>query len=164
MQNSFKTVTVSLTNLRQLIDLDWWQCHFVPLNMKGCICHFIKWQIHPFISKVTTCRTAVGAKPTPRQRLNLTADPQVSLGSVNQHQMKRNYLQTYYVRVLGTFFCRFPIRFLFSLLMTGAPRRLFVTDMPTVSIICWYCSMTNSSNCFSFNWAVAAFLHLHYKV
>ena len=22
---------------------------FVPLNMKGCICHFVKWQIHPFI-------------------------------------------------------------------------------------------------------------------
>ena len=26
----------------------------VPLDMKGCICHFIKWQIHPFISKGTT--------------------------------------------------------------------------------------------------------------
>ena len=25
----------------------------VPLEMKGCICHFTKWQIHPFISKVT---------------------------------------------------------------------------------------------------------------
>ena len=24
----------------------------VPLDMKGCICHFTKWQIHPFISKV----------------------------------------------------------------------------------------------------------------
>ena len=23
----------------------------VPLDMKGCICHFVKWQIHPFISK-----------------------------------------------------------------------------------------------------------------
>ena len=22
----------------------------VPLDMKGCICHFTKWQIHPFIS------------------------------------------------------------------------------------------------------------------
>ena len=22
-----------------------------PLDMKGCICHFVKWQIHPFISK-----------------------------------------------------------------------------------------------------------------
>ena len=25
----------------------------VPLGMKGCICHFKKWQIHPFISKRT---------------------------------------------------------------------------------------------------------------
>ena len=24
----------------------------VPLDMKGCICHFAKWQIHPPISKV----------------------------------------------------------------------------------------------------------------
>ena len=32
--------------------LDW---HIVPLDMKGCICHFAKWQIHPFISKGTIC-------------------------------------------------------------------------------------------------------------
>ena len=25
----------------------------VPLDMKGCICHFTKWQIHPFVSKGT---------------------------------------------------------------------------------------------------------------
>ena len=25
-----------------------------PLDMKGCICHFLKWQIHPFISKGST--------------------------------------------------------------------------------------------------------------
>ena len=25
----------------------------VTLDTKGCICHFEKWQIHPFISKVT---------------------------------------------------------------------------------------------------------------
>ena len=25
----------------------------IPLDMKGCICHFPKWQIHPFIFKVT---------------------------------------------------------------------------------------------------------------
>ena len=25
--------------------------HIVPLDMKRCICHFLKWQIHPFISK-----------------------------------------------------------------------------------------------------------------
>ena len=29
--------------------------YFVPLDKKGCICHFTKWQIHPFISKVTIC-------------------------------------------------------------------------------------------------------------
>ena len=27
-------------------------CYTVTLNMKGCIAHFTKWQIHPFISKV----------------------------------------------------------------------------------------------------------------
>ena len=27
--------------------------HVVPLDMKGYICHFRKWQIHPFISKGT---------------------------------------------------------------------------------------------------------------
>ena len=25
--------------------------HHIPLNMKGCICHFTKWQIHHFIPK-----------------------------------------------------------------------------------------------------------------
>ena len=31
-----------------------WNCiYIVPLDMKGCICHFVKWQIHPFISKGT---------------------------------------------------------------------------------------------------------------
>ena len=29
--------------------------HIVPLDMKGCICHFAKWHIHPFISKGTIC-------------------------------------------------------------------------------------------------------------
>ena len=28
---------------------------FVPLDMKGCVCHFTKWQIHPFISKGIYC-------------------------------------------------------------------------------------------------------------
>ena len=27
----------------------------LPLDMKGCICHFVKWQIHPFITKWTNC-------------------------------------------------------------------------------------------------------------
>ena len=30
--------------------------HLVPSDMKGCICHFVKWQIHPFIFKGTICR------------------------------------------------------------------------------------------------------------
>ena len=25
--------------------------HIIPLDRKGCICHFTKWQIHPFIPK-----------------------------------------------------------------------------------------------------------------
>ena len=29
-----------------------------PLDIKGCICHFTKWQIHPFISKVTKWQAA----------------------------------------------------------------------------------------------------------
>ena len=32
----------------------WRVClYLVPLDMKGCICHLVKWQIHPFMSKVT---------------------------------------------------------------------------------------------------------------
>ena len=43
--------------------------YIVPLDMKGCICHFVKWQIHPFISKGTIdCALAntirVSRKPT----------------------------------------------------------------------------------------------------
>ena len=29
--------------------------HIVPLDMRGCICHLVKWQIHRFISKGTIC-------------------------------------------------------------------------------------------------------------
>ena len=29
------------------------KCEDVPLDMKGCICYFAKWQIHPFISNGT---------------------------------------------------------------------------------------------------------------
>ena len=28
----------------------------VPFDMKACICHFVKWQIHRFISKGTLCQ------------------------------------------------------------------------------------------------------------
>ena len=27
------------------------QLYIIPSDMKGCICHFTKWQINPFISK-----------------------------------------------------------------------------------------------------------------
>ena len=30
--------------------------------MKGCICHFAKWQIHPFISKGTVCNCHLSAE------------------------------------------------------------------------------------------------------
>ena len=29
------------------------QERIVPLDVKGCVCHFEKWQVHPFISKET---------------------------------------------------------------------------------------------------------------
>ena len=29
--------------------------YVVPLDMKGCICSFVKWQIHPYSAKGTTC-------------------------------------------------------------------------------------------------------------
>ena len=29
--------------------------YIVALDMKGCICHFTRWQIHPFISMATIC-------------------------------------------------------------------------------------------------------------
>ena len=33
----------------------------VALNIKGCICHLAKWQIHPFIAKATICVLAGSA-------------------------------------------------------------------------------------------------------
>ena len=35
------------------------QSYFVTLDMRGCICHFTKWKIHPFISKVTICHSNI---------------------------------------------------------------------------------------------------------
>ena len=29
--------------------------HIALLDMKGCICHFVKWQMHPFISRGAIC-------------------------------------------------------------------------------------------------------------
>ena len=31
----------------------------MKLYVKGCICHFVKWQMHPFISKGTDCWESV---------------------------------------------------------------------------------------------------------
>ena len=36
--------------------------HFVSFDMKGCICHFTKWQIHPFISTGTIYSSRIGVK------------------------------------------------------------------------------------------------------
>ena len=41
-----------MTNTHTTEDLQ-----IVPLDIKGCICHFTKWQMHPFISKGSKCRT-----------------------------------------------------------------------------------------------------------
>ena len=30
-------------------------CNIVSLAMKGCICHYLKWQIHPFIANRAIC-------------------------------------------------------------------------------------------------------------
>ena len=43
----------------------------VPLDMKGYICHFRKWQIHPFISKQTVCQVSDN-QDTRRPSLNRT--------------------------------------------------------------------------------------------
>ena len=49
-------IKLRLTDLVSHTDMDkrYSQVHFVSLDMKGCICYFVKWQIHPFISKATT--------------------------------------------------------------------------------------------------------------
>ena len=41
--------------------------HVVPLDMKGCICHFTKWQIHPFI----TMRAMYGQKTSYEYRFDI---------------------------------------------------------------------------------------------
>ena len=42
-----------------------WRQHFVPLDMKWCICHFVKWQIHPFISKGPTISPSISPSCPP---------------------------------------------------------------------------------------------------
>ena len=31
------------------------------MDMKGCICHFLKWQIHPFIIRVTRYNISISS-------------------------------------------------------------------------------------------------------
>ena len=38
---------------RSFADVSFLCTNIVPLDMKGCICHFVRWQIHPFISNGT---------------------------------------------------------------------------------------------------------------
>ena len=39
--------------LHRCVVLSFLCTNIVPLDMKGCICHFVRWQIHPFISNGT---------------------------------------------------------------------------------------------------------------
>ena len=38
----------------------YYQGYVIPLDMKGCICHFVMWQIHHFASKGTSMFTYHG--------------------------------------------------------------------------------------------------------
>ena len=38
---------MNVTMEPHLVTLD----NYRPLDMKGCICHIVKWHIHPFLSK-----------------------------------------------------------------------------------------------------------------
>ena len=63
-QNTILPHELQLINARHCIVViggDWWLVQamldiIVSLDEKGCICHFTKWQIHPFISKETLYR------------------------------------------------------------------------------------------------------------
>ena len=58
---SHATTTINISLVFQKLDhLTWNEVNgrhslFRPFDMKGCICHFVKWQIHPLISKGTIC-------------------------------------------------------------------------------------------------------------
>ena len=72
--------------------------YFVPLDMKGSICHIVKWQMHPFISKGTisppTIHICMYNKPLPSNHEYsffysvLSANKVISLGTkcVSKHQ------------------------------------------------------------------------------
>ena len=69
-----------IDNLLQVCHISSTVCtHFVTLDMKGCICHFTKWQIHPFISKGTILFKSI---------LWLTVGPYWNLAEVQKHRVK----------------------------------------------------------------------------
>ena len=49
-----------------------WGTRPVPLDMKGCICHFTKWQIHPFISKGSKCTPHISRRFQAGQKWSLS--------------------------------------------------------------------------------------------
>ena len=54
LRNWFLLNTTICSNDVMLYNYGVYIQYFVPLDMKGCICHLTKWQIHSFISKGTT--------------------------------------------------------------------------------------------------------------
>ena len=55
-QNCLISVLVPRENVKQgYLHIGIFSGDIVPLDMKGCICHFAKWQIHPIISKGAIC-------------------------------------------------------------------------------------------------------------
>ena len=69
-----------IDNLLQVCHISSTVCtHFVTLDMKGCICHFTKWHIHPFISKGTTLFKSI---------LWLTVGPYWKLAEVQKYRVQ----------------------------------------------------------------------------
>ena len=70
--------------------------YFVPLYMKGCICHYTKWQIHPFISK----GTIYGAQ----FRVHSTIDSTTHTRRFNslEHRLLTNTMSNIQSRVIAT--------------------------------------------------------------
>ena len=61
--------------------------YIVPLGMKGCICHFAKWQIHPFISKGTIYGEALMAKGRIISMIRCTKELKIYRDSLDVHSM-----------------------------------------------------------------------------
>ena len=55
--------------------------HIVPLGIKGCICHFVKWQIHSFIAKVTIYATTTHLSSIMNSWLSVSITIATSLAS-----------------------------------------------------------------------------------